>query len=75
MVSITEDIVVAGGGNEANQISSLVEIFSPETMSWRNGPDLPTFMYAASIVEYDETLLVSGGLASDYLDTIYQVDN
>ena len=62
------EIVLADRGNS--------EIFSLDSLTWREGPEAPYF-YEASSAQLQDTFLVVGGTDEDgnHLDTIYEFDH
>eukprot|EP00092_Neocalanus_flemingeri_P034986 GFUD01038070.1.p1 GENE.GFUD01038070.1~~GFUD01038070.1.p1 ORF type:complete len:216 (+),score=30.38 GFUD01038070.1:641-1288(+) len=65
-----EEIWVVGG-NAAGGATTSVEIFSPDTWTWRAGPALPTGIYEGDLLVIDGKLVLIGGTGSG--DKIYQL--
>lgn len=66
------EIVVVGGHDNTTGITDYVDIFSLETMSWRQGPSFPTPISETNAVPFKETFIVAGGNKGEATDMIYK---
>ena len=67
------DIVVVGGSNgNTSVITDYVDIFSLETMTWRQGSSFPTPIAETNAVPFKDTFIVAGGNKGEATDTIYK---
>ena len=74
--STKEEIVVAGGVNDAFPLSS-VEIFTVATMSWRDGNSLPFALAGSYATRFGDTFVLTGGYTyflSDLSDSLIMYD-
>ena len=74
--STKEEIVVAGGVDDASPLSS-VEIFTVATMSWRDGNSLPFALAGSYATRFGDTLVLTGGYTynlSDLSDSLIMYD-
>jgi len=74
-------IAIAGGCIDEDcvfplQMSTKVELFDPQSMTWTAGPELDVGLAGAALVADGEDLLLIGGLNDEGLkDTVYRLRN
>lgn len=67
------DLWTAGGLTEAGDVSTAVQVYEPQSDTWRAGPDLPEPVHHASLVATDTDLLVIGGFRTLAFDPVAEV--
>ena len=72
-----QEIVVVGGttptfGTGNATVTDHVDVFSLETMTWRQGPSFPTPIAETNAVPFKDTFIVAGGNKGEATGDIYK---
>ena len=70
-----QEVITAGGANALGETTDIVEIYSVNTGSWRTANSLPSPIREATVVPFQESFLIVGGVSDGSLsDLIYRYD-
>ena len=67
VIALDGEIWVLGGFVASGQIVATIEVYDPETDSWRAGPDLPLAMHHANVAVVDGRLFIAGFLTGGFV--------
>jgi hypothetical protein len=67
------ELWTAGGLTEEGEVSTAVQVYDPQSDTWRAGPDLPEPVHHASLIATDTGLVVVGGYRTLGFDPVADV--